>query len=1256
MGSAHGVYIETEESNSDITFETGEGTTITSTDGRGVLLRTSGSNILAGNTINGTVGNTAEVGGVGIFTGFEADANDGGSATVHVGKTGLVQGSGGGLLASAEDGGSVTITVDGTVNQTSLSAIPVSNLGLGQIVPFGVAGVVTGSGTAAVTANAGSTVDQNGNNTLLNGPNGTGGFGMLALNSGTGNATVTANGLVNSTGIGVAAITLNGGNATANIGGDVDVDSLNGGGSIIGSLLSLVLPPDIDAVLPDFTGTIGGLALSNGGDATINFSGNVLGNTPDIGLASIVIGGGVGDNAEIKLDPSDPTPPVDPSNVNANVIGLAAINVGAGNILVDNKGTDVQSDGAGTLALKLGAGDALGGDSVVVNNVGSVSKMIGEAGPGVAIIAFDTTATAVNNVNVLNDQGATISGGQAGPFGVLGAGIGILADGAANIVNDNESLITNKNGISGLAMSAGTGGNIAVTNDRKSEVEGTVILGSLGGNVTFTNDRESTWTSDGISLLGALTGVSKDVTVNNKGGSTIKVDNGVLATLASNNATINNESGFGWGDPRSSITFGGVSANLMVAGNDAVINNTNADFLFDGIFTGNIMDAGNNAQINNTWYGSFRFNSAINGNLMFAGNDAAITNQYGSLMEFAGLINGNYMNAENDARITNSGYSTFRMLGLANGNVMVADEDTEIVNSNYSSFTMAGFVNSGIMIADAGGVGDPPDGIGNARIRNTNNSEMNFVDFVGTNTITAPQEVSFENDETSEMNFIGLLNQFQINAGYAYFDNDGQVNVSGNTAFFGLDDFNNNGTVNMIDDDPEDYLFLSGNYNANSELAINAELTPGGEADVLNVRGNVTGVTHLTVNDLDSGPGQYDPEGVLFAMVGGSTDTSNFTTGGGIDKGLFRYDAYLRVDDPNIFPGDDGWYLASTLDQEAYEFPSMMSGAQALWNASTGTWLDRTADLRVALGDGAIDPSCAKDCIPEQGNVTPGVWMKALAGTQSRDGNNTSSPPSGLLGASYDYDTSFDQNFWGFMAGADGGKEWVTGSGQNAAWLAGIMGGYLNSGLDYDNSSTNVDYEAFSVGLYTTYMQGGFFLDATLKADIGTMDYDSNLGGGNTDDFSSSFTSIGGLIDTGYRFGLGSHGFFEPLATLSYVSTSMDDGEVLGTDVTFDDGESLQGRLGARVGGTIDSDSMKSELFVEASVWNEFLGGYDAHLGSNGYDVGTDLDTGGVYGEVAGGVNVFGSDGHWNGFLTGGVQFGEDFTGYNGNVGMRYSW
>jgi hypothetical protein len=1149
----------------------------------------------------------------------------GGSGAVIVGTSsnanGTVNNNDGDIWATGNGGlggvfGGVAVTVGGNALVTSVD---------GDIHTIYDPGIVAIGGKSATVDSQGGLVES------------TNGSGILAATLGTGN-TLVDSGEVNAgadafAGLSIPAVPLPGGGSLSfSVSGGV-IGYANDGNATVNT------HGDISVATG---GQFGAAAISRGGAATLDLNGVTI-DPPLIGGSAIVIGGVL-----------DATITTDGANVSADQIGLLGVNTGSGKVIINNNDDGVvNSAGAGVVALKLGAGDSLGGDSVQITNTGD---FIGANGPGVAVIALDTTSTFANNVKIVNTGDALIRGTGDD---LLSPGIGIIADGKVNITNTLNSTIDTTGLAAGLAMGIGAGGDIDITNDLGSDILGTALIGSTGGSVEFNNNNGSDWTFTGISVLGAL-GTDQDVTVKNSNGSTISINAGVLSTLADRDAIINNTS-VDLLAPRSSITFSGVSANLMVAGQDTIINNNRSDFEFDGDFTGNFMIAGRDAVIRNQNEGFFSFTSPVNGDFMFADRDALIENTGGSTMLFAGFANGVYMNADRDARITNDN-SSFTMLGLVQGIAMVAERDAEIINDNGGVFTLVGGLNSQIMIADSDGLVDGLDASGgDARIINRGGSTMSFIDILNLGTMSGDVEASFTNDATSTMNFIGSANVFTLSAQNTFFDNYGVVNITGGltetgvTAFFGLDNFNNFGTINMVDDDPEEYLFLSGNYNAGSDWHFDAELTPGGEADLMNVRGNVTGVTHLTVIDLDGGPGQYDPEGVLFAMVGGDTDTSNFTTNGGIDKGLFRYDAYLRVDDPNLFPGDDGWYLASTLDQEGYEFPHMMSGAQALWNATTGTWLDRTADLRVALGEGGVDPNCAKDCLAQQGNVTPGVWMKALVGTQSRDAENRSSPPPGMLGNSYDYDNSFDQDFWGFLIGADGGKEWTTDSGHNAAWLVGLMGGYVGSNLDFSESNTDVDYEAFSIGVYTTFLHGGFFVDGTLKADIGTMDYDSDLGGGFSDDFSSDFTSVGGIIDMGYRFGMGSTAFFEPLASLSYVKTSIDDGEVLGTDINFEDGESLQGRLGARLGASF-GDSMKSELFIEASAWNEFMGEYDAHLGSNGYTVDTDADTSGLYGEVAAGANVFGADGKWNGFLTGAVQFGDDFIGYSGNAGLRYNW
>src|SRR5690606_7530699 len=146
--------------------------------------------------------------------------------------------------------------------------------------------------------------------------------------------------------------------------------------------------------------------------------------------------------------------------------------------------------------------------------------------------------------------------------------------------------------------------------------------------------------------------------------------------------------------------------------------------------------------------------------------------------------------------------------------------------------------------------------------------------------------------------------------GTSNFDNSGQFNLTGSAGFFGLSDFNSSGVVNLANGDPVEVLTITGNFNGQdgARLAIDAQLTPGGKADLLIIGGkfvddelvltggNLTGTIQLDITDLAGGTGGFisDADGTLFALVGGGTGTTNFSTVGGAGSGLFRHEAYLR--------------------------------------------------------------------------------------------------------------------------------------------------------------------------------------------------------------------------------------------------------------------------------------------------------------------------------------------------------------------------
>jgi outer membrane autotransporter protein len=111
-------------------------------------------------------------------------------------------------------------------------------------------------------------------------------------------------------------------------------------------------------------------------------------------------------------------------------------------------------------------------------------------------------------------------------------------------------------------------------------------------------------------------------------------------------------------------------------------------------------------------------------------------------------------------------------------------------------------------------------------------------------------------------------------------------------------------------------------------------------------------------------------------------------------------------------------------------------------------------------------------------------------------------------------------------------------------------------------------------------------------ANIGNVDYRGSF----SEKDNAGTTSIGGVLDTGYRIDRGQY-FIEPGATPSSTRTSTDL-SVYGTSVNFANGDSLRGRLGVRVGTTVQDERAKYEPFVGVSAWYEFLGDNSANVAS----------------------------------------------------------
>jgi len=464
--------------------------------------------------------------------------------------------------------------------------------------------------------------------------------------------------------------------------------------------------------------------------------------------------------------------------------------------------------------------------------------------------------------------------------------------------------------------------------------------------------------------------------------------------------------------------------------------------------------------------------------------------------------------------------------------------------------------------------------------------------------------------------------------------------------FDGLETFDNSpgGEIHLMNSIAGDrFHFTDSSLVRGGSFAMDADLRPGGLGDQLYFGGDVYGAegsqVALVVNDLDGGPGQYDPNGVLFATVAGDTAVGDFTTNGGIDKGLFRYDAYLKPNGGAL--GENEWYLASTPGRSAYELPVIASAAQDLWHDSMETWRERSSDLRLGQSTTTASGNRAK----------AGVWMKLFGGNIERRFDNTSGAPGGMLGPDHKYSDKLKRTHQGVMIGLDRDfRAARPDAGQSL--YAGVMAGYTESRLRFSEASTRADYDATSVGVYTTWIDGGLFVDGAIKADFGRIKYRGDLG-----NFNNNFTSVGATVDAGYRYSPAGKWFVEPKATLAYVHTRYDDAKLAGTKLDFGSGNSVRGRLGARVGTQFATANTLIEPWVELSLWHEFKKHPSVALSGDGWDVPVTYDRDGTYGTAALGVDLFGKANGWSGFAKATTTFGgHSLEGVSGTLGIRKTW
>lgn len=1005
-----------------------------------------------------------------------------------------------------------------------------------------------------------------------------------------------------------------GGDLTINLDGDVVVDT---SGGLNAGILGLGLGTDAltingltgASITTDADGGFGILGVTTDGDLAINIS---TINTSGVNAFGIVGGSATGNvtvNAGTILTTGD----------GANAIDILT---NSGDIAIS--GFTITTDGDNAFAVN--ANSDGGGD---VSVTGSTFITTGDGSTGIranadfgdvsvtpsAVITEGDNATAILATSLTGD--VTVNVFQAQTLGANSDSI--VATSAAGAVNVTATAVTaNGTGSRGIVATAGTSATVNSTGffvgtggDNGTAIlvrSGTGPATVTGGNV-FTSGANAA-AFDVASVSGAID-INAGATTTSGAGST-----GILAR------------GAGLVDVS--------SASLQTSGANAVgidAASSAGPVVIDG---GTITTSG----VNST---GLRANAQ--GLATIGVNRVAVTGAGAS-----GIV-ANSATAATNVNVNGLGVTSAQAdaLNLTGLTVSVNTQAGSAINGQTAGIRAAsingtGVTNRGTIGSSTGYAIDVTGGLAtitnvsggviNGRVRLTDNADV--INNAGTFNAAG---ISLFGAGADTVNNTGTWNAnagADFGAGADVFNNSGNFNVLngafpvGNVTFANLETFNNTGRVSLQNGRAGDSFTLPGIFNggAGSRLALDVNFTGATPVADRLIIGSATGSTGVQINNV--GGGVLTP-GVVIVDGATASPTSAFILDpSNVNLDLVQYQIVYDAPSANFL-------LIGT--PQSVVFQQVLAGEAAanLWRKTGESWSNHMASVR--------DSAWAGDEMAMSDGVQ--VWGEFHGGLEGREADGAYT----TFGVNQTVNLGYEQQYGGFQGGID----WYRSMGSGTLAL-GVTGGYAGAYLDFEDSGGSIDFTGFNVGASVGYTMGGLFVNGLVKADI--LQGDTTFANvAQRAEFDAQ--SYGATLEGGYRFG-GSSFFIEPVASLSYVRTELDDFDILNSTISFDDNDSLRGKLGVRGGGVWNMSGGGRVIPYGGVYAVEEFEGEDGLTFTNG---GLDVPIGGLapetYGQAQLGVGFSPWTGPLSGF-TGYVQadgnFGNDMHGGGVRLGFRFKW
>jgi opacity protein-like surface antigen len=314
------------------------------------------------------------------------------------------------------------------------------------------------------------------------------------------------------------------------------------------------------------------------------------------------------------------------------------------------------------------------------------------------------------------------------------------------------------------------------------------------------------------------------------------------------------------------------------------------------------------------------------------------------------------------------------------------------------------------------------------------------------------------------------------------------------------------------------------------------------------------------------------------------------------------------------------------------------------------------------------------------------MWIRGVGGELTLNTNTQVNATLNVLGVPLaggtGCTTQFHQTFGGFQIGQDIAKlnvgGWNLTLGTTAGFLetnGNIVGGNI-SGLGGGFNSTT---QAPFVGTYGVATYGSFFIDALIRADY----LQTNLNSPTAFIFNQKVDAHGftATASAGYNWKVpNSNWFIEPSAGVVWSREKVDPINVAsllfaGQNGLFlpllfsgttqvNDIESVIGRVGVRVGTTLETSTFVYTPFAAVSVWHDFAGNITSNYatcptciaGLASLTASTSTNNIGTFGQYSVGVSGQLKNTGWLGFARADYREGPEMHGLSATGGIRYQF